>query len=82
MLDGTASAQVITHFLKASSSREKLEQQRIKHENELLVAKREQMAAGIRIEELYKEAVAAMRGYSGQALPSGDDDESDELLGY
>jgi hypothetical protein len=63
---GTASAQVITHFLKAGSMREQLEQQRLAHENELLIAKREAMAQAARVEELYLGALNAMRSYQGQ----------------
>lgn len=66
IIDGTASAQVITHFLKLGSSREKLEQQRIANENELLVSKVEQLAGQKKIEELYEAALNAMRSYSGQ----------------
>lgn len=63
---GTASSQVITHFLKLGSSREQLEQQRIAHENELLKVKREQIEAQARIEELYADAINAMRAYTGE----------------
>ena len=75
--DGTASAQVISHYLKLGSTREKLEQERIAHENELLKAKAEQIASAQRVEELYKTALDAMRSYSGQA-PLEADDEYDE----
>jgi hypothetical protein len=64
---GTASSQVLTHFLKAGSMRERLEKQRIAHENELLQVKREQIQAQARIEELYAEAIGAMRSYTGTA---------------
>lgn len=63
--EGTASAQVITHYLKLGSSREKLEQERIANENSLLVAKREAMASAQRVEELYGAAIDAMRAYAG-----------------
>lgn len=65
MLEGTASAQVITHFLKLGSSREKLEQERLKHETELVKARIESAASNQRIEELYASAMAAMISYSG-----------------
>lgn len=64
--DGSASAQVITHFLKLGSSREKLEQQLIEQNVALQKAKRENMASAARVEELYTEAIAAMRRYNGQ----------------
>lgn len=62
---GTASSQVITHFLKMGSTRERLERQKIDHENELLKVKRENIEAQTRIEELYVEAIGAMRSYRG-----------------
>ena len=62
---GTASSQVITHFLKMGSTRERLEQQRIEHENELMEVKREQIQSQKRIEELYMDAISAMRSYAG-----------------
>ena len=64
--DGTASAQVITHFLKLGSTREKLEQQRLLNENLLLSAKIEQINSGQRMEELYERALGAMREYKGE----------------
>lgn len=62
---GTASAQVITHFLKAGSQREQLEQERLRNENALLEAKRDAMASAARVEELYLGALNAMRSYQG-----------------
>lgn len=62
---GTASAQVMTHFLKLGSTRERLEQERLKRENILLGAKAEAMESAKRMEELYAEAITAMRSYAG-----------------
>jgi len=73
MLNGTASAQVITHYLKIGSPREKLERRKLEEENALLRAKVEGMASAARVEELYEGAIKAMRAYSGEDL--GDDDE-------
>lgn len=72
MLDGTATSQQITHYLRLGSSREKLEQERLREENKLLRAKVEQIESGARIEDLYQGAIRAIRGYQGQ-----DDDEDD-----
>lgn len=72
---GTASSQVITHFLKLGSSRERLEQERIRHENELMEVKKEAMAGQARVEELYRSALDAMRSYSGNEPPEDDVDE-------
>lgn len=70
---GTASAQVISHFLKLGSTRERLEQSRLGSENELLKAKVDQLASAKRVEELYANALNAMREYSGQEPSSYDD---------
>jgi hypothetical protein len=61
---GTASSQVITHFLKAGSSRERLEQERMRHEVELMEVKKEQLASQQRVEELFANAIEAFRGYA------------------
>lgn len=72
---GNASSQVITHFLKLGSTRERLEQQRLEHENELTRVKIEALESQKRVEELYMEALQAMRSYAGDLpLPSTDDD--------
>lgn len=63
---GTASSQVITHFLKAASSRERLEQERMQHEIELMEEKRKQLEGQQRMEEMFTNAIEAFRGYSGQ----------------
>jgi glycine/serine hydroxymethyltransferase len=63
--DGTASAQVISHFIKLGSSRERLEQERLTNENVLLAAKTEAMASQARVEAMYAEALNAMRTYAG-----------------
>jgi hypothetical protein len=73
--NGTASSQVITHFLKAGSTREHLEQQRMEHEIELMQVKKEQLEGQKRVEELYVAALEAMRSYSGLG---GSPDELDE----
>lgn len=72
--DGTASAQVITHYLKLGSTREMLEQERLAGENSLLEAKIEAMASTKRIEELYSAALDAMRNYAGQEVTEYYDD--------
>lgn len=66
--EGTASSQVITHFLKEGSIRGRLEQDRLRRENELLTAKVESMASAKRVEELYAAALDAMRTYAGQTI--------------
>jgi hypothetical protein len=66
---GTASSQVITHFLKAGSRRERMEQMRMEHEIELMQVKKEQLEGQKRVEELYVSALEAMRAYSGFGPP-------------
>lgn len=77
MATGTAPAQVVTHFLKLGSTRERLEQLRLERENLLLSAKVEQMHSTKRIEDLYSRALNAMRTYSGQEPELYDEDEDD-----
>lgn len=78
MREGTASAQVISHYLKMGSPREKLEQERLRKENELLREKVDQLASAKRMEELYEKAIDAMRTYSGQKpVHGGDYDDPD-----
>lgn len=74
--EGTASSQVITHYLKLGSTKERLEKQKLVTENELLKAKTESLKSQKKIEDLYLNAIAAMRSYSGQ---QGDGDiDNDE----
>ena len=75
MRNGTASSQVITQCLKFGTTREQLEQERLRHENELLQVKREAIQSQQRIEEMYAEAMNAMRGYSGLDQEDFDDVE-------
>lgn len=79
MRDGTASAQVITHYLKLGSSRERLEQERLELENQYTGAKMEALASQKRVEELYAKALRAMQGYRGvESDPEPEDDEYDD----
>ena len=64
--DGTASSQVITHYLKLGSTKERLEKEKLIEENKLLRAKTENFQSMKRVEELYAEALNAMRNYAGQ----------------
>lgn len=64
--DGTASSQVITHYLKLGSSKERLEQEKMELENKLLIARTEAIQSAKDVEKLYKEALDAMKNYSGR----------------
>ncbi len=74
LIEGTASAQVITHFLKLGSTKEKIEKEILEKQKELLDAKTESLKSAQRIEELYENALRAMKNYSGR-----DDDYDDEM---
>jgi hypothetical protein len=69
LLEGTASSQVITHYLKLGTQREQLEREKLTKENELLLAKTESIKSQQTQTELYAEALNAMRIYSGQREP-------------
>lgn len=76
LLDGTASSQVITHYLKLGSTKERIEKEILEKQKELIEAKTESLQSAKRIEELYANAITAMRRYSGHG---GDiDDESED----
>ena len=69
--DGTASSQVITHYLKMGSMKERLEREKLEEENKLLRAKTEQLQSQKQVEELYANAIKAMQRYGGHG---GSDD--------
>lgn len=71
--DGTASAQVISYFLKIGGTREKIELQKMKQETILVEAKVKDLANVEDLKIMYKEAMDAMRGYGGQETQSNDD---------
>ena len=72
LIEGTASSQVISHFLKLGSTKERLEKEKLLEENKLLKARTEALQSSKRVEELYADAIAAMKRYSGNG---GRDDE-------
>lgn len=71
LLDGTASSQETTHFLKLASSKARLELEKLRTENELAQAKTEALQSAKRMEELYANAINAMKRYGGH----GDDND-------
>lgn len=77
--EGSASSQVISHYLKLGSTRERLEQQRLEHENELTRVKIEAIESQKRVEELYMQALTAMRSYAGNLQPPQDNDDSQDI---
>ena len=77
-LEGTASSQVITHYLKMGSTKERIEREIMKEQREMIKAKTEALKSEKRVEELYAQALDAMRKYSGQEVV--DDGEDYEKL--
>lgn len=71
--DGTASSQVICHFLKLASSKEKLEKERLEEENKLLRAKAEALKSAETSEELYRNAIKAFSRYGGHGSEYDED---------
>ena len=65
--DGTATSQVITHYLKLATTREQLEKAKLEKETTLLGAKVEAIESAKRVEELYTKALIAMKTYSGDS---------------
>lgn len=63
--EGTASAQVITHYLKLGTTKERLEKEKMMMETEMLRAKTEAIQSQKKTDEMYAEALNAMKAYSG-----------------
>lgn len=74
LLDGTASSQVITHFLKLGTTRAELEKEKLKRENKVLEAKAKAIESSEEVKVLYENALKAMRNYAGY----GDPDEYED----
>lgn len=77
MRAGTASAQVISHYLKLGSSRERLEQHKLSLENRFLEEKTKLLESQQRTEELYKDALIAMSAYAGREPTEAEGDYED-----
>lgn len=71
--DGTASTQVIVHYLKLGSTRGMLEHEMLENKTKLVKAQTESIQSSQRVEELYKNALDAMQIYGGI---SNDEDEA------
>lgn len=77
LLDGTASSQVITHFLKLGTVKEQLEMEKLRRESVLLEAKVKALESTRHIEELMEKAILAMKDYTGNG-----EEEYDEYNDY
>lgn len=65
--DGTASSQVITHFLKLGTVKNEIELEKLRRENELLAAKTSAIESAEKMEVLYADAISAMQRYRGDS---------------
>lgn len=74
LMNGTATSQVITHYLKLGSTKERIEKEILEKQKELLVAKTEALRSSQRLEELYSKAIDSLKTYSGRA---DNEDEED-----
>lgn len=75
LLDGTASAAVMTQLMRFGSTREVLERQRLEHDAQLAQAKIAAMESASKMEALYEDAIRAMSMYQGHEPPPGYEDD-------
>lgn len=75
--NGTASSQVIVHYLKLGSTKERIEKEILERQKELITAKTEALQSAKRVEELYANAIAAMKRYSGGGGSEEEEEEDD-----
>ena len=66
LIEGTASSQETTHFLKLATTKARLEKEILEKQRDLIIAKTENLQSQKRSEELFSEAIKAFRNYSGQ----------------
>lgn len=66
LMEGTASSQIVHHFLKLGSTKERLEKEILELQKQLIAAKTESLNSTTDLKELYVNAVNAMKSYSGQ----------------
>lgn len=78
LIEGTASSQVITHYLKLGTTKEKIEREILEKQKDLIVAKTENLQSAKRIEELYTNALKAMQTYSGSLSVNEQFDEDED----
>ena len=72
--EGTASSQVITHYLKLGSTKERIEKEILEKQKELISARTEALQSAKRIEALYEDAIKAMRVYNGHGEAEPEDE--------
>lgn len=75
LLDKTASAQEIVHFLKLGTAKAQLEKKKLETETKLLESKKEAIDSSKRSDEAYEKALSAFRVYQG--IPTEEDEDFD-----
>lgn len=78
--DGTASSQVITHFLKLGSTRERIEKEILERQKDLVTAKTEALNSSRELKDEFAKAIAAFKRYSGNEDDEGDEDVRSDLF--
>ena len=73
LVEGTAPTSIVLHYLKLATTRERMEREMMATQKELMEAKKQALESQAKVEQLYVNAMKAMRRYSGY----GDPDESD-----
>lgn len=73
MRDGTASSEIIVHFLKLATSKNQLETEILKKQSEYLDAKTEGIKAASKMEATYDQVIEALRSYGGLGGSSSDE---------
>ena len=66
LADGTATSQIIVHYLKLGSLKEQAELEKTMHEIELLKAKKKAIESAEEQEKKYQEVIRAIASYSGK----------------
>lgn len=77
LIEGTATSQETTHFLKMGSSREKLEREVMELQKELIKAKSENYETSKRIEAMLAEGFDAWRSYQSSMTTHEETDRHD-----
>ncbi len=73
MENGTASSQIITHYLKLGALKEQRELEKTEAEIKLMNAKIKALERSELIEELFKSALDSFKVYSGQTVTAEDE---------
>ena len=78
LLDGTASSQETTHFLKLGSIEARKKLEILEEERKMMIAKRESLESMKNMDQIYKDAIKAMQTYSGNGSSGGEDDNYED----